>query len=106
MNRNPIIILLLPVIVFSSCKNKSEKVREKPPVQVDVIVAQKVHFSSRVEVNGEVLSQESVDLHPEINGRLTYLNIPDGASVKAGTVLAKINDADLVAQLEQQKVQY
>jgi membrane fusion protein (multidrug efflux system) len=106
MNRNPIILLLLAVLIFSSCKNKSAKVREKPPVQVDVIVAQKVHFQSTIEVNGEVLSQESVDLHPEINGRLTYLNIPDGASVKAGTVLARINDADLVAQLEQQRVQY
>jgi membrane fusion protein (multidrug efflux system) len=106
MNRNPIIILLFSVIVFSSCKPKSEKVKEKPPVQVDVIVAQKQQFASTVEVNGEVLSQESVDLHPEINGRLTYLNIPDGASVKSGTVLARINDADLVAQLEQQKVQF
>jgi membrane fusion protein, multidrug efflux system len=106
MNRYLLIFLLLFVIVFSSCKHKTEKVRERPLVQVDVIVAQKVHFKSTIEVNGEVLSQESIDLHPEINGRLTYLNIPDGASVKAGTVLAKINDADLVAQLEQQKIQY
>jgi len=46
-----------------------------------------------------------VELRPEISGRLIYLNIPDGASVKAGTVLAKVNDADLQAQLEQQKIQ-
>jgi membrane fusion protein (multidrug efflux system) len=44
-------------------------------------------------------------LHPEISGRLTYLNIPDGAAVKKGMVLAKINDADLQAQLQQQNVQ-
>lgn len=106
MNRNPIILLLPAVIVFSSCVNKSEKLRGKSPVLVDVIVAKKVHFNSNVEVNGEVLSQEMVDLHPEISGRLIYLHIPDGAFVHSGTVLAKINDADLVAQLEQQKVQY
>jgi membrane fusion protein (multidrug efflux system) len=106
MNHSRIIVLILAVIVLSSCKHKSEKAKEKPPVLVDVIVAKNVRFPSTIEVNGEVLSQESVDLHPEINGRLTYLNIPDGASVKAGTVLAKINDADLVAQLEQQKIQY
>lgn len=96
---------LVSYIIFSSCGHKTEKVREKPPVQVDVIVAQKVQFPSNVEVNGEVLSQEMIELHPEISGRLTYLNIPDGAMVKAGTTLAKINDADLVAQLEQQKIQ-
>jgi membrane fusion protein (multidrug efflux system) len=75
------------------------------PVIVDVIVAKSVHFSSSVEVNGESLSQEMIELHPEISGRLIYLNIPDGALVKKGSVLAKINDADLQAQLEQQKVQ-
>jgi membrane fusion protein (multidrug efflux system) len=46
-----------------------------------------------------------IELHPEISGRLTYLNIPDGSAVQKGTVLAKINDADLQAQLEQQKIQ-
>jgi membrane fusion protein (multidrug efflux system) len=46
-----------------------------------------------------------IELHPEMSGRLVYLNIPDGAIVKKGTILAKINDADLQAQLEQQKVQ-
>jgi multidrug efflux pump subunit AcrB len=46
-----------------------------------------------------------IELHPEMSGRLTYLNIPDGVAVQKGTVLAKINDADLQAQLEQQTVQ-
>ena len=46
-----------------------------------------------------------VELHPEISGRLVYLNLPDGATVKQGTLLARINDADLQAQLEQQKIQ-
>jgi membrane fusion protein (multidrug efflux system) len=88
-----------------SCNHKSEKPRERAPVIVDVIVAAKVHFPSSIEVNGETLSEEMIELHPEISGRLTYLNIPDGAEVEKGTVLAKINDADLQAQLEQQKVQ-
>ena len=44
-----------------------------------------------------------VELRPEVSGRLIYLNLPDGATVKQGTVLARINDADLQAQLEQQR---
>lgn len=102
--------IALPLILaaFVSCKNGAmDKMasKEKPPVLVDVLIAGKSNFSSDIEVNGTVLSNEMVELHPEVGGRLTYLNIPDGAKVSAGTVLAKINDADLQAQMQQQKVQ-
>ena len=43
-------------------------------------------------------------LRPEVNGRLTYLNVQEGSHVTQGTVIARINDADLVAQLEKSKV--
>jgi membrane fusion protein, multidrug efflux system len=97
------LVIIIPVIF--SCKRKADRIREKIPVTVDVIVAQKAHFPTSVEVNGVSLSEEMIELHPEVSGRLTYLNMPDGGLVKEGTVLAKINDADLQAQLEQQKVQ-
>lgn len=103
-----IIILPLLLATIISCKKgageKKDK-KEKPPVTVDVIIAGNTEFSSDIEVNGTVLSEEMIELHPEVSGRLTYLNIPDGAVVKAGTILARINDADLQAQLQQQKVQ-
>lgn len=105
MNDRRYIIVLFVMLGLLACNRKSEKVREKQPVTVDVIVAEKVHFPTSIEVNGASLSEEMIELHPEIGGRLTYLNIPDGARVEKGTVLAKINDADLQAQLEQQKVQ-
>jgi len=103
-------ILGMPLIVAAliSCKSGSNdkgKVKGKPPVSVDVIVAADSDFSSDIEVNGTVLSEEMIELHPEISGRITYLNIPDGAAVKSGTILARINDADLQAQMQQQKVQ-
>jgi membrane fusion protein (multidrug efflux system) len=90
---------------FFGCRRKTVNVKGKAPVTVDVIIAKKVNFPSSIEVNGVALSEEMIELHPEISGRITYLNIPDGATVKEGTILAKINDADLQAQLEQQKVQ-
>ena len=99
------LIIVFFLFTLISCGHKTTISKEKPAVPVDVIIAAKVHFPSSVEVNGEALSDEMIDLHPEISGRLTYLNIPDGAAVTKGTVLAKINDADLQAQLEQQKVQ-
>jgi membrane fusion protein, multidrug efflux system len=107
MKLTRLISALIVLSFFISCKskNKVQVVAEKPPVMVEVIVAGAEDVASSLEVNGTVLSNEMVELRPEISGRLVYLNIPDGAAVKAGTVLAKVNDADLQAQLEQQKIQ-
>ena len=101
------ISVLIVLFFICSCTSKSKDLtpKEKPPVMVDVIIAGNQDFISNLEVNGSVLSNELVDLHPEVSGRLTYLNIPDGAMVTQGTILAKINDADLQAQKEQYKVQ-
>lgn len=108
MNLRILIGLPLLMAAMISCKSKAKEntaSKEKPPVGVDVMIASYSDFSSDIEVNGTVLSNEMVELHPEVGGRLTYLNIPDGARVTAGTVLARVNDADLQAQMQQQKVQ-
>ena len=104
------LLIGLPLMLAAmlSCKSEAGEKngpKEKPPVPVDVIVAGNSDFASDVEVNGTVLSEEMIELHPEVGGRLTYLNIPDGAMVAAGSILARVNDADLQAQLQQQKVQ-
>jgi membrane fusion protein (multidrug efflux system) len=98
-------LLLATLLSCNSKANDKSLIKVKPPVAVDVIIAGNTSFSSDIEVNGTVLSNEMVELHPEVGGRLIYLNIPDGAFVKAGTILARVNDADLQAQLQQQKVQ-
>jgi len=107
MKNSRLIGAMIVLSFFISCKpkNKAQVVAEKPPVMVEVIIAGAENVASNLEVNGTVLSNEMVELRPEISGRLIYLNVPDGASVKAGTILAKVNDADLQAQLEQQKIQ-
>lgn len=99
-------IILVPSLLFS-CKSKNKELapKEKPAVMVEVVVAGAENVTSSLEVNGSVLSNEMVELRPEISGRLVYLNIPDGTNVKQGTILARVNDADLQAQMEQQKIQ-
>lgn len=88
-----------------SCESKKDEKKEKPPVKVDVLIAKKVDFINQLEVNGNVLSENMVELHFESSGRITYLNLPDGAFVKKGSLLAKINDSELQAQLKQFEIQ-
>lgn len=98
-------LLLLFISSCGSKKDVSKKPRETPTTIVDVIVAQVQPIANIVEANGTVLANEYLELHPEVSGRLTYLNIAEGSPVAKGAVLAKINDADLRAQLMKSKVQ-
>ena len=96
-------------LAISACKSKKETpVTAAKPAQsstiVDVLIASPQSVTSQIETNGTVVANEYVELHPEINGRLIYLNIPEGTMIKQGTVLARINDADLQAQMNKTKV--
>jgi membrane fusion protein (multidrug efflux system) len=96
-------LIIVPAIF--SCNRKTDKTKERPAVTVDIMIAQKLSFPASIEVNGVALSGEMIQLYPEVSGRLVFLDLPDGATVSKGAVLARINDAELQAELEQQKVQ-
>ena len=97
------------IVLISSCKSKKiddkAKAPAAPPTVVDIVIAATKSISNTVEANGSVVANELLEIHPEISGRLVYLNILEGSNVAAGTVLAKMNDADLQAQLTKSKVQ-
>ena len=96
------------LFVFSCSSQKHEEkggAKKQPPALVDVLVAGTQPVQHSIEVNGSILANETLEIHPEVSGRLTYLNVPDGGKVAAGEVLARINDAELNAQLSKSKVQ-
>jgi membrane fusion protein (multidrug efflux system) len=101
-------ILPLALLLMTACKSKKEPENVKPaappPVVVDVLIATTQTITNSVESNGTVVANESVELHTEVSGRLTFLNIPEGGVIQQGTVIAKINDAELQAQLNKTKV--
>jgi len=81
------------------------KPKESPPPIVDIIIASPQQVTNSIEANGTVLANEYVELHPEVSGRITYLDVKEGDHVVKGTVIARINDADLAAQMQKSKVQ-
>ena len=94
-------------IFSTACNSKKQPPakRQDSRVIVDVIIAGASTISNTLEVNGTVIANEYAELHPEVSGRLTYLNVPEGKSIPQGTVIARINDADLQAQLNKSQVQ-
>jgi len=106
--RIPLTILLF-TLLFIACNSKKKETNKKgkdsPPTIVDIIIAEPQPISDIVEANGTIVANEYLEIHPEVSGRLTYLNIAEGSKVAQGTVLARINDADLRAQIGKSKVQ-
>lgn len=98
------LIFIMSQISCSSKKDPPPKSANSATI-VDVMVAGATKIDNTLEANGTVVANESVELHPEATGRITYLYIPEGARVAKGTLLVKLNDADLQAQLAKSKVQ-
>ncbi|HLK28370.1 MAG TPA: efflux RND transporter periplasmic adaptor subunit [Puia sp.] len=91
-----------------ACKSKvdpNNAPKAAPPPIVDVLVASNQSISNEIQANGTVVANEYVELHPEASGRLIFLDVPEGKYVTAGTIIARVNDADLKAQVEKSKVQ-
>lgn len=106
-----IILSLFPISFFLfACGEKKDastdkKAADKQPTIVDVMIAQPTSISDTIEANGTVIANETVELHPQVTGRLIYLNVPEGKKVQQGTVLARVYDADLRAQIQKSTVQ-
>jgi membrane fusion protein, multidrug efflux system len=98
--------IIIPGFFLFACSEKTDSSKPKTaaPVTVDVVIAAAKPMSNTSEVNGTVVANESVELHPEASGRLTYLYVPEGKLIKKGTLIAKVNNADLQAQVDKSKV--
>jgi membrane fusion protein, multidrug efflux system len=74
-------------------------------IGVTGFVAEYSRLSNNLNTTGTVIASDEVELQPEISGRITYLNINEGGFVSKGTLLAKLNDAELKAQLKKLQAQ-
>ena len=100
-------ILFTSIMLFSACKDekKQPETAAAPAPAVDVIIAQTKNISNIIEANGTIVANEFVELRCEASGRLGFLDVPEGNFVKQGTIIARVNDADLQAPLRRVKSQ-
>lgn len=101
---------LLPLLVITACKEEDNKAeggqnRTASPAVYEAYVVYTEPLSREIEVPGTIVPFESTDIHPEISGRVTGIYFKEGTTVNKGTLLVKLFDEDLKAQLEKLKVQ-
>jgi membrane fusion protein (multidrug efflux system) len=106
---NRIVVLVFVFVFFmSACKKKQvalSATRKSGPVLAEGFVVQPQIESENVEVPGSLLPVEETQIRPEVTGRIVTLNIQEGAIVKRGSLLVKLFDQDLQAQLKKLMVQ-
>lgn len=79
--------------------------KNKAPVAVNYVVVQESILADNVYTTGKIGALNEVELRPEISGKITAIYFREGEPVAAGAALVKINDADLQAQLQKNKLQ-
>lgn len=68
------------------------------PVHIQTVDSENIQ--TRFSAAGNIMAMEEAELHTEVSGKITELNIKEGSKVRKGVLLVKINDADLRAQLK------
>lgn len=105
--KNYFIIILIAFTIFvvykylnpKNATDASKKPSAKQVTPISIYIAGVNKFSKTLQVNANVLANESVELHPEISGRITQINFKEGEKVRKGQLLLKLNDVDWKAQL-------
>lgn len=74
-------------------------------INVSAVIAQAQKLENILFASGTVMANEEVALRPEVAGKLVAVYFKEGSQVQKGALLAKINDADLQAQLRKLQLQ-
>src|SRR5216117_3160094 len=68
---------------------------------VEVVVARTDTVRDEISATGQIEAVQSIDLRPEVDGRIVEILVREGQEVERGTPLFKVDDAQLQAQVAQ-----
>ena len=74
-------------------------------IPVNVYIADNVVLETGIQGMGLILPYEEVDITSEVSGKIDGIMFEEGARVRRGDILVKINDDDLQAQLKRAQFQ-
>ena len=110
MKNSFILLILVAGLLTAGCNSKKEKpaaagAATSMPMVVEGIIVKPTMLNQIIYVSGTLKPFEETTLMPEVPGRVVSINLPEGQAVKAHTLLVKLFDGDLQAQLRKSETQ-
>ncbi|MDR2126091.1 MAG: efflux RND transporter periplasmic adaptor subunit [Prevotellaceae bacterium] len=78
---------------------------ESKPLNINGLIISEQSLSDDIYINGRLIPDEEVDLSFETSGKIVKIHFVEGTSVIKGQLLAKVNDEPLQAQLKKLEAQ-
>src|SRR5262245_45955557 len=93
---------VLVLLLSAGCRKKEAAggPPQMPPAPVKTVAAEAADVPVYFDEIGRTVAREVVTIQPQVSGRITELNVVDGADVKAGDPLFTIDPRPYKAQLE------
>ncbi|OWY21473.1 efflux RND transporter periplasmic adaptor subunit [Sphingobacteriales bacterium UPWRP_1] len=106
-----ITITAISLLAYPSCKKQETPAGATPGMAgaaqkakmafvADGFIVTPQQVNNTIVAQGRLAANELVNIQPEINGKITRLNITEGVAVAKGALLVKLDDADILAQMQ------
>jgi membrane fusion protein, multidrug efflux system len=95
--------------ILVSCHTETPDVKSAKQksgnIKVEGTIAKPSVLDQTISISGTLKPFEETVLMPEVAGRVVAINLPEGGIVKQGTILIKLFDGDLQAQLQKSQAE-
>src|SRR4029078_10778053 len=83
------------------CVNKAQQNFARPPAPVVVSTAISQDVNNYMDALGKIVARETVQIQPQVSGRIIQIHFADGANVSKGQMLFTIDSRPFEANLKQ-----
>jgi membrane fusion protein (multidrug efflux system) len=106
MSRRGIRVALAALVVCTACKKAPSKAAASgegpaaaPAIAVEVALARRDTVTDAIAATGQIEAVQSIELRPDVEGRIVEILFREGSEVGKGTPLFRIDDAELRAEV-------
>ncbi len=105
------LVILIIIFTFACSENKGQTSGSGRPggqgakVPVEAIIIKPQMLKNLIYATGTLMANEEVVLRSELSGRVTGVFFDEGKKIRKGSLMLKINDRDLKAELKRKELQ-
>jgi membrane fusion protein (multidrug efflux system) len=101
MRQSLILSIIFPIVITLSSCTKKKEVHAPPPPGVVCAIAEKKDVSNTVEIIGQIVAEDWVDLVARVEGFLIKQNFEEGSFVKKGDLVFEIDPRPFEANVKE-----